>query len=146
MRASCLIALVCASAVPHVAMAQERVPVPRATIYPGEVIVGERLQLIERPTERGIASTYGEVEGRIARRTLLADQPIPLGAVREPDAVKQGHQVKLIYEHGAVVITGVATALQSGRVGAHIGVQSADSGLVIRGRVLEPGVVGVARE
>src|SRR6185295_4381864 len=78
---------------PIVQAADLELPVPRVTIYPGDVIGEEHL------TERAfIAHTVARstvfdarqaVVGKVARRTLLPGQPILIAGVRDPYVVVQ---------------------------------------------------------
>jgi flagella basal body P-ring formation protein FlgA len=120
-------------------------PVPRATIYPGEVIVEDNLverAFIARTVARATVFEGREaLVGKVARRTLLALQPIAINAVREPYLVNQGKAVLVVYETGGLTITSQATALDNGSVGDDVNVRNNDSGLLIRGSVASDGTV-----
>jgi flagella basal body P-ring formation protein FlgA len=113
--------------------------VPRAVIYPGDVISADAL--IERKIQRDDTSpaTFGEsaddVVGKVARRTLLPGELIPSSAVRRQDAVTQGRRYKIKYESESLSIVGVVVALKSGAVGDTIQVRNPDSGVIINARV-----------
>jgi len=116
-----------------------RLPVPTITIYPGEMIQASHL------TERlfGVASgarlpfirSQSALEGKVARRTLLAMKPIPVNAIRDPHVIRRGSTTKIVYRAGALTITSSATALQSGGVGDVISARNNDSSLIVRGVV-----------
>jgi flagella basal body P-ring formation protein FlgA len=122
-------------------------PVPRVTLYPGDAIAAE--QLAERPFAADLVNqTAVHVErealvGKLARRTLLAGQPIPRNAVREPYLVTQGRAVQLVFKSGGLTITGVGVALQSAGGGELISVRNVDSGIIVRGTVQADGSVRV---
>ena len=65
-------------------------PVPTVTIYPGELIDADRLT--ERdvpPVARSAAVTLERTAmlvGKVAKRTLLPDHPIPANAIGEVDS------------------------------------------------------------
>lgn len=123
-------------------------PVPRATIYPGEVIGGDQLvdrAFIARTVAR--ASVFDGRDGllgKVARRTLLPGQPIPVNAIRDPYVVTQGKNAVVVFELGGLVITSNATALQNGGIGEVVSLRNNDSGTVIKGTVAADGTVRVA--
>lgn len=121
-------------------LAQDRgrvvVPVPRSTIYPGDGITAA--MLTEVPVSKGHSGIHSATEtlvGRIARRTLIAGEPIALDAVRLPFAVQQGQGVLLVLEAEGLRITVAGEAMQSGAVGETVAVRNADTGAVVRARV-----------
>jgi flagella basal body P-ring formation protein FlgA len=128
-----------------VAASELPLPVPRATIYPGEVIVEDNLAeraFIARTVARAtVFEARDALVGKVARRTLLALQPIAINAVREPYLVNQGKAVLVIYETRGLTITSQATALENGSVGDEVSLRNNDSGLLIRGAVASDGSV-----
>ncbi len=121
-------------------------PVPVAVIYPGEVI--RESMLVERPFGVGsggsVAETKNALVGKVARRTLLPDQPIPPIAVDAPKVVSINAQVKIVFDEGGMVIIAYGSALQPGAVGDLIRVRNQDSGLVVTGRVQADGSIRVS--
>ena len=75
----------------------------------------------------------------MARRTLLAGQPIPQNALRDPFVIRQGKTVSLIFQSGNISITGIAVALESGSAGEIIGARNPDSGMTVHGVVQADG-------
>lgn len=135
-------ALLAICAVPVVAHANEgarTVFVPRAVIYPGDVITTEALverQLLVAPNNPPVfGEDSGELLGKVARRTLLPGELIPGSAVRTQDLIKQGKTYKLTYESRFVSIVGVGVPLQSGSAGEIINVRNPDTGLIIKARI-----------
>jgi flagella basal body P-ring formation protein FlgA len=120
-------------------------PVPRVTIYPGDVIGEEHL------TERAfIAHTVARstvydarqaVVGKVARRTLLPGQPIPIAGTRDPYIVSQGNMALVVFETSGLTITTNAMALQNGGVGDVVTLRNVDSGTIIKGTVASDGTV-----
>jgi flagellar basal body P-ring formation protein FlgA len=128
------------------ALAQvELLPVPRIVIYPGDVISSAMIEDRNPPAAPGsrdlVFTSRAQVVGRIARRTLLPGQAIALNAVREPDAVKSGKPVTLVFRTGTLVITSGGIAMQAGAVGDTISAQAQDSGAVVRGVVHPDGTL-----
>lgn len=134
--------------VPTQTLAQEHVlPVPRVTIYPGDVI--NENMLSDRPffgaayEGRGFAASQDELIGRVARQTLLPHLPIAATAVREPHAVVQGRPAVVYFQSGALIISATAMPLQAGVAGEIISLRNTDSGTTIRGVVQADGTVRV---
>jgi len=131
-----------------VSAAELDLPVPRATIYPGDVIGGE--QLVDRAfiahtvARAGVFDGRDALLGKVARRTLLPGQPIPISAVRDPYVVTQGKTAMVVFEAGGLVITSHATVLQNAGVGEVVSLRNNDSGTVIKGTVAADGTVRLA--
>lgn len=131
-----------------VAHARETVlPVPRITIYPGNVITDEMLidkSFRGQSTDtRGLATNRAALVGKVARGTLLPNVPVSSGAVREPFAVLQGQPAVVIFKSGALLISATAVPLQPGSSGDVISLRNTDSGTTIRGTVQPDGTVRV---
>ncbi|WP_081717622.1 flagellar basal body P-ring formation chaperone FlgA [Hyphomicrobium nitrativorans] len=133
---------------PTQTLAQEHVlPVPRVTIYPGDVITENMLS--DRPffgaeyEGRGFAGSQGDLVGRVARQTLLPHLPIAATAVREPHAVVQGRPAVVYFQSGSLIISATAMPLQAGVAGEVISLRNTDSGTTIRGVVQGDGTVRV---
>ncbi|HRQ28396.1 flagellar basal body P-ring formation chaperone FlgA [Hyphomicrobium sp.] len=133
---------------PEQKLAQEHVlPVPRVTIYPGDVITENMLS--DRPffgaeyEGRGFAGSQGDLVGKVARQTLLPHLPIAATAVREPHAVVQGRPAVVYFQSGALIISATAMPLQAGVAGEVISLRNTDSGTTIRGVVQADGTVRV---
>jgi flagella basal body P-ring formation protein FlgA len=123
-----------------------QLPVARITIYPGQIIEGRML------SQRGFRSSAVHPStvqssnlliGKVARQTLLPNQPIDLGYVRDPYVVTQGQAALLVYQNGALRITSTGLALQSGGPGDVVSVRNVDSGRIIRGTISPDGSVNV---
>lgn len=122
-------------------------PVPRITIYPGDAIRADHL--VDRVFHSRVSAS-GAVHrardglvGKVARRTLLPGEPIPVNAVRDPFLVLQGRTVQIVFQEGGLTITGYAVALQSGGMGEVVSVRNVDSGIIVKGAVLADGTVHV---
>jgi flagella basal body P-ring formation protein FlgA len=122
-------------------------PVPRITIYPGNVITESMLtdKLIRGPDAGGpsYASAREELIGKVARQTLLPDLPVSTAGLREPFAVKQGQAAVVIFQSGGLIISATAIPLQAGSAGEVISLRNIDSGTTIRGIVQGDGTVRV---
>jgi flagella basal body P-ring formation protein FlgA len=123
------------------------VPVPRTTIYPGTVISDELLvDRLARPEGDGrgyVLEERGDLVGKVARQTLLPDQPISKGAVREPFLIKQGQAALAVYRAAGLVISTTAVSLDAGAVGDAINLRNTDSGTTIKGVVQADGTIRV---
>lgn len=136
---------VAASAV--LAAAQDMVMVPTRVIYPGEMVTTADVQAValQRSTAGLPPIVYDriEVEGRVARRTLLPGRLIALSSLREAYAVEAGKPVQVQFVQGSLTISAVAVPLQPGSAGDLIRVRNIDSGVVFSGIVMADGTVRV---
>ncbi|MCT7377576.1 flagellar basal body P-ring formation chaperone FlgA [Chelativorans salis] len=129
------------------AASQETVVVPVRVIYPGETVSADMLDevLLRRP-QRGMATIARlpeDLDGKVARRTLLPGRLVPISSVREPYLVEQGAAVTVVFTEGALTISLLAVPLQSGAAGDLIKLRNMDSGAVITGIVMGDGTVRV---
>jgi flagella basal body P-ring formation protein FlgA len=126
--------------------AKHKLPVPRITIYPGDVITAGALgtRVFGRSVERlPVIRSADAAIGKVARRTLLPKRPIPLNALRKPNVIQQGKSVKIVFQSGGLTITTVGVALQSGHVGDRLNVRNTESGTTIRGVAQADGSIRV---
>ena len=122
-------------------------PAPKAVIYPGDLIGDDMLaDLPFVPDGDGgpFALTRSDLIGKLAKRTLLPGQPIPLRAIGAPRAVRNGAEVKLIYIDGDLTIVTSGSALQDGVVGDVVKCRNNDSGVTVSGHVQPDGAVRVS--
>jgi len=130
------------------ARAQERIlPVPAITIYPGDTINESMLKDRTFPENYRYRTAVVEsprvLAGKMARRTLLPGEPIPMNAVDDPKLVTRGTQAQIVFEEGGLSIMGVGIPLQSGTLGETIQVKNVDSGRIITGRVQADGRIRI---
>ena len=130
------------------AFADQTVPVPVVTIYPGDVIRDTMLTERDLPPDfAGRAVTILDrlsLVGKTARRTLLPGLPVSTNAVGEPKAVTTGAMVRVVFIEGGLTISTYASALQSGAVGDVIPVRNLESGLTVSGTIESDGSVRVS--
>jgi flagellar basal body P-ring formation protein FlgA len=141
------VALNCAAA----AAASEKIllPVPAMVLYPGDVITDQVLadrDVSSDPVMSKLAGATARADllGKVARRTLLPGQPIPLNAIGKPNVVAAGGKVQLVYDDGGLRITAFGIALQSGSAGDVISVRNSASGLTVSGIMQADGTLCVA--
>ena len=137
--------LALAISAPLARAAELDLPVPRATIYPGDTIADDGLiarAFIAHTVARGaVFETRQAVVGKVARRTLLQGQPIPIAGTRDPYIVAQGSLALVVFETSGLTITTNAMALQNGGVGDVVTLRNVDSGNIIKGTVAADGTV-----
>jgi flagella basal body P-ring formation protein FlgA len=143
-----LTAIALVMAVSQAAMAEERtLPVPSVTIYPGDTINDSMLKDRTFPENYRYRTAVIEsprvLAGKMARRTLLPGEPIPMNAVDDPKLVTRGVQTQIMFEEGGLSIMGIGIPLQSGAQGETIQVKNVDSGRIITGRVQPDGRVRI---
>jgi flagella basal body P-ring formation protein FlgA len=140
--------IVLVMATSQVAMAEERIlPVPAVTIYPGDTINESMLKDRTFPENYRYRTAVIEsprvLVGKMARRTLLPGEPIPMNAVDDPKLVTRGVQTQIMFEEGGLSIMGTGIPLQSGTLGETVQVKNADSGRIITGRVQSDGRIRI---
>lgn len=129
------------------AFAQEVVLIPNRVIYPGETI--ELAVLREVTLKPGkvvppaVAIHATEIEGKVAKRTLLPGRYIPAAALRAAWLVEQGAAVQVTFVAGALTISATAVALQPGAAGDLVRVRNIDSGKTFSGVVMADGSIRV---
>lgn len=122
-------------------------PVTSVSVYPGDTltadIVSDREMVVRGTLSRSIAASRDQVVGKVARRALPAGQAIPLHALREPYAFKEGQRVPIVFGDGALTIQSIGVALEPGVVGQTVSVRNAETGITLRGAVRGDGKVSV---
>jgi len=135
------------AALPGAAMAADTAVIPKRVIYPGETIdAGSLSEVPLRNPARvttEIAYVAEDIDGKVAKRTLLPGRFIPLSSVREAYVVEAGSPVEVNLTQSGLRITTMAIPLQPGSIGDMIRVRNADSGAVFSGIVLANGTVMV---
>jgi flagella basal body P-ring formation protein FlgA len=130
------------------AEAEQTIPVPTVTIYPGDIIRDGMLTERDLPDSfAGIAATVllrSALIGKTARRTLLPGLPIAANSIGEPKVVTVGAMVRVIFVEGGLTIMTYASALQAGGVGDTIPVRNMESGLTISGTIEQDGSIRVS--
>ncbi|AZO11711.1 MULTISPECIES: flagellar basal body P-ring formation chaperone FlgA [unclassified Mesorhizobium] len=127
--------------------AGEAVLIPNRVIYPGEAIELAALQQVtliagkHRPD--GMATRAEELEGKVAKRTLVPGRYIPTAAIRDAWLVEQGASVQVYFTAGALTISATAVTLQPGAAGDLVKVRNVDSGKIISGTVMADGSIRV---
>ena len=125
-------------------------PVPAVTLYPGDVITDAHV--VERMFRSGGRAPLVSIEsrlaviGKVARRTLLPGQPIPINAVDDPKLVKRGVPTQVVFRDSEMVITGIVEPLQSGALNETVKARNPDSGLMVVGVVQADGSIRVGGE
>ncbi|KTQ95503.1 flagellar basal body P-ring biosynthesis protein FlgA [Aureimonas ureilytica] len=125
-------------------------PVPTAVVYPGQSVLDKGIIPMRFTVPGEQLSSYvveeGMLKNRLARRTLLPNQPILLSDLKSPDSVTAGVPAKLIYREEGLLITGMGLPLQSGSAGQAIRVRNTDSGVTISGIAMEDGTIEVSSQ
>jgi len=134
------------------ANAQERTPesaplayvTPTRVIYPRQVIAADMIEARAADTlPGGIALSFDEVVGKAARATLLPGRVLPLAALGEPEAARNGAPVTLIFREGGLDVRAAGVAMQAGAAGERIRARNAASGLIVSGVLRADGAVMV---
>ncbi|WP_185970208.1 MULTISPECIES: flagellar basal body P-ring formation chaperone FlgA [unclassified Mesorhizobium] len=128
--------------------AGEVVLIPNRVIYPGEMIDTGALKPVtllpgkHRPD--AVATQAEELQGKVAKRTLLPGRYIPVAAIRDAWLVEQGAAVQVYFIAGDLTISATAVSLQPGAAGDLIKVRNTDSGKIFSGTVMADGTIRVS--
>ncbi len=129
------------------ALAAERVLIPTRVIYPGETVDAAALKevtLLEgKVPPADMAVILPDLEGKIAKRTLLPGRYVPLNALRESYLVEKGAAVEMVFVAGELMISAGAVTLQPGAAGDQVKVRNIDSGKILSGTVMADGTIRV---
>jgi flagella basal body P-ring formation protein FlgA len=129
------------------AMADEVVLIPGRVIYPGETISLAALKQVTllpgRHKPDAVVTTEQDLDGKVAKRTLLPGRYIPANAVRDAWLVEQGASVQVYFIAGGLSISATAVTLQPGAAGDLVKVRNIDSGKVLSGTVMADGTIRV---
>lgn len=113
--------------------------VPQVAIYPGDKIrEGLLTTKVIRANDAVLSAVFtssADLEGRVARRTLVPGQPITKDAVRAFHVVTQGQRVAIRFQSQSISIVMTGFAVQAGGVGDVISVRNTDTGRLVRARI-----------
>lgn len=102
-----------------------------------------RLATVELTREaQGVVTDTAQLDGRVLARTVSTGQPIPLAALRAPQAVGQGDPVKVVGSGRGFSIAADAVAISSALDGQPVRVRM-ESGRVLTGTARSGRVVEV---
>ena len=120
-------------------------PVPRATIHPGDLINVDMIIIRRFPDQTTrrfqVVMSREDMIGKVARRTLQPGHPVPATAIAPDVIIKRGEPARLVFQEGSLFIIAQAEALQNGVVGAFVRVRNIDSGLIVTGKVQSDGSI-----
>lgn len=125
-------------------------PVPAVTLYPGDIIADA--QLVDRLFRVNPRAPLLSIDnrlaivGKVARRTLLPGQPIPVNAVDDPKVVRRGVPTQVVFRDNELVITGIVEPMASASVNEMVKARNPDTGLMVVGVVQADGTIRVGGE
>nr|WP_292770983.1 flagellar basal body P-ring formation chaperone FlgA [Mesorhizobium sp.] len=129
------------------AFAQEIVFIPNRVIYPGEAIDMASLKEVTLKPDRvippGVVVSPAQLDGKVAKRTLLPGRYVPAAALREAWIVEQGAAVQMVFIAGGLTISATGVTLQPGAAGDLVRVRNIDSGKILSGVVMADGSIRV---
>jgi len=135
------------SAEPAAKSGAVEVVVPQVAIYPGDKIrEGLLTTKVIRANGAVLSAVFksrADLEGRVARRTLVPGQPITKDAVRAFHVVTQGQRVSIQFQSESISILMTGSAIQPGGVGDVISVRNTDTGRLVRARITDAGMLTV---
>ncbi|MEI6536048.1 MAG: flagellar basal body P-ring formation chaperone FlgA [Verrucomicrobiaceae bacterium] len=130
--------------------AKRFLPVPKETIYPGEVVTSDRLTDREFMTTSqslaGVATSAADIVGKETRRRLVVGMPVLLGGLGVPLAIRRGTSTTAYFRDDSFTISTQVIALSDGAEGDVIDARSLEAGAVIKVTVLAGGELSVLGE
>ena len=122
--------------------------IPNRVIYPGQTIELTALKQVTliagKHKPDAVATQAEELQGKVAKRTLLPGRYIPSTAIREAWLVEQGASVQVFFIAGGLTISATAVTLQPGAAGDLVKVRNIDSGKILSGTVMADGTIQVS--
>jgi flagellar basal body P-ring formation protein FlgA len=111
------------------------------SVIEAEDVTVHRVKLTD--LDHQLITDIKDVIGKSAARPLLTNNPIRLGMVKKPYAVRKGDRVSIEARHGGLSIQVVGLAKSSGEIGQTATVANVDSGKELRAKIVGPGAVRV---
>ena len=111
------------------------------SVIEAEDVTVHRIKLMD--LDHQLITDVKDVIGKSAARPLQTNNPIRLGMVRKPYAVRKGDRVSIEARHGGLSIQVVGVTKASGEIGQSVTVANVDSGKELRAKVVGPGTVRV---
>lgn len=148
-RTALAVILILLTGVWRVAAAEPYAVIPKQIIYPGETVEAHMLEMVKvtnRNVRRDYASSMDQVEGMVAKRTLLPGRVVPVSSVRAPYTVERGSVVTMVFSRNGLTITAPGSPLKNGTVGDFIRVRNVNTGVMVSGTVMADGTVRVAAQ
>ena len=134
--------------IPSVVKVDLKVLAPRVlrSILKGEQIMPGDFEFFESQYSllpSGILTDQYQYQNLIAKKNLSPGEFLTINSVEHPYLIKQGQEVLMVIEKGAMKITAKGIANQRGRVGELIHIINPTSKKMVLGRVEEEGIVRV---
>lgn len=111
------------------------------SVIEAEDVAVHRVKLTD--LDHQLITNVRDVIGKSAVRPLQTNNPIRLGMVKKPYAVRKGDRVSIEATHGGLSIQVVGLAKSSGELGQTATVANVDSGKELRAKIVGPGAVRV---
>ncbi|WP_419909651.1 flagellar basal body P-ring formation chaperone FlgA [Hoeflea sp.] len=149
LRTAIALVLILATGVWHASAAEPVAVIPKRIIYPGETVEAHMLEMVRvtNPNiRRDYASSMDQVEGMVARKTLLPGRVVPVSSVRQPFAVERGSMVTMVFSQNGLTITAPGSPMKNGSVGDFIRVRNVNTGVMVSGTVMADGTIRVAMQ
>ncbi len=111
------------------------------SVIEAEDVTLHRIKLTD--LDHQLITNVKDVIGKSPVRPLQTNNPIRLGMVKKPYAVRKGDRVSIEARHGGLSIQVVGLAKSNGELGQTTTVANVDSGKELRAKIVGPGAVRV---
>jgi flagella basal body P-ring formation protein FlgA len=122
---------------------QAQTVVPVQTLPAGTIITADLLREEDTQNQMGMAQTIAELVGKQTKTALYINRPIYLAHVGEPEVIERNDIVTIVFDNGALRITGEGRALDPGQQNQRIRVMNLSSRQIITGEVINKNTVRV---
>jgi flagella basal body P-ring formation protein FlgA len=111
------------------------------SVLEAEDVAIHRIKLTD--LDHQLITNVKDAIGKSAVRPLQTNNPIRLGMIKKPYAVRKGDRVSIEARHGGLSIQVVGLAKSNGELGQTTTVANVDSGKELRAKIVGPGAVRV---
>lgn len=111
------------------------------SVIDAEDVTVHRIKLTD--LDHQLITNVTDVIGKSAARPLQTNNPIRLGMVKKPYAVRKGDRVSIEARRGGLSIQAIGVTKSSGELGQTVTVANVDSGKELRAKIVGPGAVRV---
>lgn len=130
--------------------ASERVdiPVPKNIIYAGQALsanlLGSRSVPVSYTHRVSIYKDTARLIGKVARKTLMPNQPIFTNNVVEPDVVEVNRKTLMLYNAGGLKISAEVSPLNAAKAGEPVRARNILTGIIVYGTANADGTIQAA--
>jgi flagella basal body P-ring formation protein FlgA len=119
---------------------ERRLPVLKSSVVAGDVVAAKNVTDAWIPMRRGFQDFITDgafIAGKRARQSIMAGDPVPPRFLDQPIVITRNQQVTLVVRKGDLEITGRATTVDQGPLGATVEVINVATKKRMRARIID---------